>query len=106
MLWHPCLLIQEGLSPLQRCVWHEIHEIGDSLGIATQEAEEAEEFELWPEWTLGPDTYVAKNNELISNKCPRCIQTHPGDVSTNYGESVAVQAQIRSFLQLKLMKGD
>ena len=36
-------------------------------------AQEEEEFELWPEWTLGPDTF-AKNNELISNKRPRCIQ--------------------------------
>lgn len=31
------------------------------------DVQEEEEFELWPEWTLGPDTF-AKNNELISNK--------------------------------------
>lgn len=30
--------------------------------------EEAEEFEIWPEWTIGPDASVGKNNELIANK--------------------------------------
>lgn len=32
------------------------------------DVQEEEEFELWPEWTLGPETSVAKHNELISNK--------------------------------------
>lgn len=41
--------------------------------LMVRTAQEEEEFELWPEWTLGPDTF-AKNNELISNKRPRCIQ--------------------------------
>eukprot|EP00438_Fugacium_kawagutii_P001140 Skav218131 [mRNA] locus=scaffold759:332556:338535:- [translate_table: standard] len=35
-------------------------------------AEEAEEFELWPEWTLGPDTSVGKSGDLMTNKCHRC----------------------------------
>lgn len=83
-MYIPCygaMLFDPGLSPFNGSTCCSDSQFS---GLRTQEEEE---FELWPEWTLGPDTF-AKNNELISNKRPRCIQMHPD-----------AQAQVRSIVQ-------